>query len=69
MRTTCWGTRWKLNLCAVDQGELYDLNSDPSETKNLFDLAEYRDRIRGMAVRLHLWQAENGDTAPLPAIQ
>jgi len=29
---------------------------------------EYQDRIRTMAARLHLWQAENDDTAPLPAI-
>ena len=21
--------RWKLNICAGDQGELYDLNNDP----------------------------------------
>ena len=28
--------RWKLNLCAGDQGELFDLRSDPHEQTNLF---------------------------------
>jgi arylsulfatase A-like enzyme len=67
-RSVITSDRWKLNLCAVDQGELYDLNSDPGEMHNLFDKPEHRDRVRRMAARLHLWQAENGDTAPLPAI-
>jgi arylsulfatase A-like enzyme len=67
-RSVITADRWKLNLCAVDQGELYDLNTDPSEVHNLFEKPEHRDRIRRMAARLHLWQVENGDTAPLPAI-
>lgn len=67
-RSVVTADRWKLNLCAVDRGELYDLNTDPGETKNLFELPEHQDRIRRMAARLHLWQAENGDTAPLPSI-
>ena len=29
--------RWKLNLSAHDQCELYDLNADPNETINHFD--------------------------------
>ncbi len=67
-RSVITADRWKLNLCAVDRGELYDLNSDPGETRNLFDAPEHRDRVRTMAARLHLWQAESGDTAPLPAV-
>ncbi len=67
-RSVITADRWKLNLCAVDQGELYDLNTDPGEIHNLFDKPEHRDRVRRMAARLHLWQVENGDTATLPAI-
>ena len=67
-RSVITADRWKLNLCAADQGELYDLNTDPGETRNLFDRPEHQDRIRSMAARLHLWQAESGDSAPLPAI-
>ena len=59
--------RWKLNLCAGDRCELYDLNSDPYERNNLFDDPAQRDRIRDMAARIRIWQGETGDTAPLPA--
>ena len=60
--------RWKLTLCAGDQGELFDLSSDPHETANLFDQPGHRDRVRYMAARLRIWQHETGDTAPLPAV-
>ena len=59
--------RWKLNLCAGDQCELYDLNADPYETTNLFDDPAQRDRIRDMAARIRIWQQRTGDSAPLPA--
>ena len=58
--------RWKLNLCAGDQCELYDLNSDPHEMNNLFNDPAQADRIRDMAARIRIWQGETGDTAPLP---
>jgi len=67
-RSVISADRWKLNLCAVDQGELYDLNTDPLERNNLFDDPEHRDRIRALAARLRLWQHRVGDTAPLPAV-
>lgn len=59
--------RWKLNLCAGDQCELYDLNADPHETRNLFNDPSQRDRIRDMAARIRIWQQRTGDDAPLPA--
>jgi arylsulfatase len=62
------GDRWKLALCAGDQGELFDLNTDPYEQNNLFDDPEHRDRIREMAAHIRLWQYETGDTVPLPAV-
>ena len=58
--------RWKLNLCAGDQCELYDLNNDPHEMSNLFDDAAQTDRIRDMAARIRIWQHQTGDNAPLP---
>ena len=60
--------RWKLNLCAGDQCELFDLNSDPHELTNLFDEPVHRDRIRKMAAKIRLWQRETGDDAPLPTV-
>ena len=60
--------RWKLNLCAGDQCELYDLNKDPFELTNLFDDPAHRDRIREMAARIRIWQDETGDHAPVPTV-
>ena len=60
--------RWKLNLCAGDQCELFDLRSDPHEMNNLFNDPTHRDRIRDMAARVHTWQVRTGDTAPLPSV-
>ena len=72
MITLPWRTivsgRWKLNLCAGDQCELFDLESDPHEMHNLFDDPAQRDRVRDMAGRIRAWQAETGDEAPLPAV-
>ena len=60
--------RWKLNLCAADQCELFDLRSDPHETRNLFDDPAQRDRIRDMTARIRAWQVRTGDSAPLPSV-
>ena len=40
---------WKLNLGEGDQGELYDLHGDPTESANLFDDPSQRERVRDMA--------------------
>ena len=58
--------RWKLNLCANDQCELFDLNNDPYEETNLFNDPAQRDRIRIMSAKIRLWQLDVNDTAPLP---
>ena len=60
--------RWKLNLCAGDQCELFDLRNDPHELVNLFNNPDQKDRIRDMAARIHAWQVRTGDTAPLPSV-
>lgn len=67
-RSVVTADRWKLNLCAGDQCELFDLTSDPHELANLFNAPEHRDRIRHMAARIRLWQHRTGDTAPLPDV-
>jgi arylsulfatase A-like enzyme len=59
---------WKLALCATDQCELFDLNNDPYEEKNLFDDPAQRERVRNMTARVRLWQHKNGDHAPLPTV-
>jgi len=67
-RSVVTADRWKMTLCAADQGELFDLNTDPLEMTNLFGRPGHQDRIRWMAARLRLWQAQVGDTAPLPGV-
>ena len=61
-------SRWKLNLCATDQCELFDLSTDPFEMNNLFNDPLQKDRIRDMAARVRKWQLETGDDAPLPSV-
>ncbi len=60
--------RYKLNLSPGDQCELYDLGNDPHEQHNLFDEPGHRDRVRDMAARLRMWQAETGDEMMLPSV-
>jgi len=59
---------WKLNLCPHDRGELYDLNSDPHERRNLFSEPDQRDRIHELTERIRHWQEETGDTVPMPSL-
>lgn len=59
-------SRWKLNLCAADQCELFDLDSDPYEQVNVFDDPIQKDRIQDLAARIRRWQRETGDDAALP---
>lgn len=67
-RSLVTGDRWKLNLCAGDQCELFDLNRDPFEEQNLFNDPSHRDRIREMTARIRVWQHETDDEAPLPTV-
>ena len=67
-RSVVTGDRWKLNLSHADQSELYNLNIDPHEMRNLFDDPAHRDRIRDMTARIRIWMHEVGDTTPLPAV-
>ena len=65
-RTLISAEGWKLNLSPVDQCELYDLNTDPHEQKNLYDDPQQGDRIRDLSSRIRRWQERTGDEAPLP---
>ena len=67
-RSVVTADRWKLNLCAGDQCELFDLNTDRYEVNNLFDDPVQKDRIRLMAAKIRLWQHYTGDDAPLPSV-
>lgn len=55
----------KLNLCVDDQCELYDLNTDPFELKNLFNAPRHQRAIRDLVSRLRAWQDRTDDPVPL----
>lgn len=67
-RSVISADRWKLNLSAYDQCELYDLNTDPCETVNYFDDPKCRDRIQDLADRIRQWQMQTDDRVPLPEV-
>lgn len=62
------GDRWKLNLSPGDQCELYDLNADPYEINNLYNLPDQRNRIRDMSARIRIWQDLVEDDMTLPPV-
>ena len=66
LRTVVSADRWKLNLYAGGPGELYDLNADPFELENLFDMPAHREQVRELTARVRRWQEQTGDRAPLP---
>jgi arylsulfatase A-like enzyme len=60
------GERWKLiRYPRVDQTQLFDLQADPGETKNLADDPAFFDRVKQMMTSLALQQKEWRDVAPL----
>ena len=56
---------WKLILYRGDGAELYDLNSDPAELRNLGGEASQKDRISRMGEKIRAWQQRQGDSVPL----
>lgn len=68
LRTVVTAERWKLNLYESGANELYNLNADPYELRNLINAPVHQNRIQGMTDRIRQWQHETGDTAALPDI-
>ena len=56
---------WKLNLCASDKCELYNLREDPHELTNLIDDPDHQDTVRLLSTKIRAWQYKTNDTAPL----
>ncbi len=46
--------------------ELYDLSTDPHETRNLAALPEHRERLQHMRTALEAWQVRIGDSSFIP---
>ena len=60
--------RWKLiRYPHVDRTQLFDLQADPDETKDLSALPEHADRIKAMREKLAAEMKADGDNDPLTA--
>ncbi|MFP4356494.1 MAG: sulfatase-like hydrolase/transferase [Phycisphaerae bacterium] len=67
VRTIVSPDGWKLNASPWrDEHELYNLNDDPHELTNVFDLEAHGDRIAELASRIRSWQQRVDDTPILP---
>ncbi len=56
---------WKLNLCASDRCQLFNLREDPHELNNLYDDPGHQDVVRLLTAKIRAWQFRTGDTVPL----
>jgi arylsulfatase A-like enzyme len=54
---------FKLNLSTLGENELYDLDEDPGETRNLIAAPEHRSLVEELTSRIQAWQEESGDPA------
>ena len=61
-RTVVSLDRWKLCLNTQDKHQLFDLNEDPGETRNLFYTGLHGKRIADLTKRIHQWQERVEDT-------
>lgn len=58
--------RWKLiRYPQIDKTQLFDLSTDPHETKDLSADAAQAPRLESLTALLRSWQAKLGDTQPL----
>ena len=56
---------WKLCLRDKDLNELYNLNHDPFETRNLYPDAQYAPVISRFATDIYRWQEATHDKLKL----
>jgi arylsulfatase A-like enzyme len=61
IRTVITQDGWKLCRCNRDKHQLFDLNSDPYETRNRYYTGENAKRIRDLMKRIEDWQADVKD--------
>jgi arylsulfatase A-like enzyme len=64
-RTIVSSDRWKLCLRDKDLNELYNLNDDPLETRNLYADRQYASVISQLADAIHRWQEITNDKLKL----
>ncbi|NTV38128.1 MAG: hypothetical protein HGA82_02955, partial [Anaerolineales bacterium] len=62
IRTVIAQDGWKLCLCERDKSQLFDLNTDPYETRNLYGEESQMDRVHDLSQRIRAWQESVKDT-------
>jgi hypothetical protein len=60
-RTLVSPDRWKLCVRDKDLNELYNLNDDPPETRNLYADRQYASVISRLTGEIHRWQEFTND--------
>ena len=53
---------WKMSLSEAGENELYDLNKDPHETKNLYFNDEYKSIVDMLSDKIYVWQDKHKDS-------
>lgn len=66
VRTIISPDGWKFCCSPLGEHQLFNLNDDPCERRNLFADASLRPRVREMQKRLGEWQGRTGDSVALP---
>ena len=56
---------WKLCLRDKDSNELYNLNEDPFETRNLYSDAQYASVVSRLSGEIYRWQEGTNDKLKL----
>ena len=65
VRTIVAPDGWKFNCSPLGEHELYNLEEDPIEVRNLASDPQYRSLIRDLTARIRRWQEEVADTVDL----
>ncbi len=66
VRTVIAADGWKLNCSPLGEHELYNLEDDPFETRNV--VAQHPARARALRDEICRWQARTGDGVALPEL-
>jgi arylsulfatase A-like enzyme len=64
-RTVITQDGWKLCLSENDKNQLFNLNKDPLEKNNIFDVNENKEIIKNLSEKISQWQVKTGDSINL----
>ena len=65
VRTLLAPDQWKFSVSSLGRHELYNLATDPFETRNLARAPDQRERMAALFADLRRWQQRTGDTVAL----